>query len=1095
MRHFATGYALSCLFPLILSLPTFADELADGFRTPPSDTSLGCYWYFLKDDVTKEGITKDLEAMARVGIRRAQIGYIAQGENPPGDNRVFSDKWWDRLAHTFKEGDRLGVEIGLFNCPGWSQSGGPWITPERSMRNLVNTEVTVAGPSKFDAVLPGREGYFETVKVLAFRRPPQEKVNPYPEGTKITCDGKSVSTFVDGKLIHTMPMSDIACSPDALFDNNAATTFTFPTVPGNAPYTLTFQFEKPFAVQSIIAKPEAGRTGFFGVLEASDDGTHYRKVCDVAMYHGHQGVKITDPIAAAVPTTKARYFRLVLTRFGEARTFSSLELSPRAMLDEYVIKQLGTIHHTPHPLYGTYVWNTQDEPKLADSVLPTTDVVDLTDRTDADGRLKWDVPEGDWVIARFGMVSTGSKNAPAMPDATGLECDKMSAEHIRYHFDQYVGDVLRRIPAKDRKSFRYIIQDSYETGPQNWTDDMLARFRKRFGYDPTPWLPVTTGRIVGSADQSERFLWDLRRLVADLIATEYVGALTQAAEKNGLKGWLENYGHWGFPSEILLYGKHSTEIGGEFWLGNNLGTIECRPPASCAHIYGKKEVWAEAFTAGIRYVQTPRSHLKHYGDWAFCEGINRFILHLYIHQPRDEKPGVDAWFGTNFTRNNSWFNLLPGYFDYCRRVTHLMRQGTSVADVCYYIGEGAPKMDGPREPRLPRGYDFDFVNADVILNRMQVKNGRLCIPAGPSYKVMVLPDVKTMRPEIAAKILEFAKGGVVISGPRPVHSPSLENYPACDEKLATLVKQIWDSKLVTEDRDLRRILTDAGVTPDFAYRLPDPELQAKEDPYTDLSYANLPQKNSLRFAHRKVGDTDIYFVANMQTDRAFDAECTFRVGSKAPEIWNPVTGEIRNASAFTRTKEGVRLPMHFEPQESWFFVFRTPAESDGKGESNVLRTQVVKKLDGPWTVRFDPKWGGPEKAKFPELVSWTKRKEDAIRFYSGEAVYAREFEIDTLPKGRVWLDLGDVADLAEVTLNGKTLGIVWTQPWRIEITDALKKGTNRLQVKVANTWNNRLYGDRKAKDRVTKNYTPYNAGKLLPAGLLGPVAVEVETGR
>lgn len=1253
----ATTLLLTLAF--ILPLPCFAaDELAADFQSPPPDTRPGCYWYFLKDDVSKEGITKDLEAMARVGIGSAFIGYINQGKNPAGDNHVLTDIWWERLEHTFLEGQRLDVDIGLFNCPGWSQSGGPWITPERSMRNLVNTEVKVTGPARFDEVLPDRDGYFETVKVLAFRAPAQEQItmaafgatisgpekylrpNPFTGGSvgfrtamrgpgdtgnpaglvrrirvndgagnplfeddfsaglknwqhaadttivehalhprnadspplaaknvslperfsidskvklnpggvlglafgikdganhafwqiskgrlrphvkandrfhilehptnalvegkwlsiRIESDGKAVSTFVDGALIHTLSLSDVEeeGNLDALFDGNPSTVYTFPRISENdAPYTIDFHFDRPFPVQCLIAKPELKKSGLHGELLASDDGTNYRKVCDIDIYHGHQGVKVTDPMAAAIPTTTAHHYRLALTRFANNRTFSSLKLSPRAMLDKYVIKQLGDIHPTPRPVYGTYLWDTQQEPGLAGSIVAPGDVVDLTGKTDADGKLCWEVPAGDWIIAHFGMVGTGSKNGPAMPDATGLECDKMNKEHIRYHLDQYVGKVLRRIPPENRKSFRYVIQDSYEQGPQNWTDDLIAHFEKRYGYDPIPWFPVTTGRIVGSADQSERFLWDLRRLVADLVATEYVGGLTEMAEANGLVGWLENYGHWGFPGESLLYGKYSMEIGGEFWLNGNLGVIECRQPASSAHIYGKKEVYAEAFTSNIRYTQTPRSHFKHYGDWAFTEGINHLIFHVYLHQPRDtEKPGVDAWFGTGFHRHNTWFNLIGGYVDYSRRVNYMMRQGANVADVCYYVGEGTPKMDGPRNPRLPRGYDFDFVNADVILNSMEVRDGRICIPDGPSYKVMVLPEVETMRPEIADKLRQFAQGGAVISGPRPVHSPSLENYPDCDLRLDTLVRDLWNGGLVTENRDLNKVLAVAGVPPDFAYELIDPEANAKEDPFTDLSYAAFPQGNSLRFAHRKADGVDIYFVANMQTDRGFDAMCTFRTGQRIPEIWNAVTGETRPAEAYTLTDGGVRLPIHFEPQQSYFFVFRTPTSEPGTGRDNALHTRTVLALDGAWTVRFDTAWGGPNETEFSQLVSWTDREEEGIRFYSGEAVYNQVFSLNTPPNGRCWLDLGDVADLAEVTFNGQTLGTVWTQPWEIEVTGALKAGLNHLQVKVANTWNNRMHGDQLGKGTFTKNYTPHTADQLLPAGLLGPVSLKAET--
>jgi hypothetical protein len=1132
------------------------------------------------------------------------------------------------------EADRLGIEIGLFNCPGWSQSGGPWITPDRSMRNLVSTELRVTGPTEFSGPLPGRDGYFETVRVLAFPTPTTELVtmadagvrvsgppqaappNPFvggsvgfraalrfpgdpgnPTGTvrsltlsngqgeilfdddfsdgltkwqgtegaevseeglrplsaenplltasevslperfaletrvrlraggvlglafavknnanqafwqlrqgqlrphikvedrfeileipvpalseeewltvTIASDGTRVTTHINGQTVHELPIVEVRTGQDlqALFDLDQATSYRFPRGIGAAnPFVLDFTFAEPFPVQSVIADPVSGSSGLTGRLLASADGVEFREVCGLDMHHGHQGVKVADPIVAPV--------------------FTELALSSQAVLDKYVIKQLGDIHPTPHPVYGTYEWPLQAEPELEGSVLAPENAIDLTDRTDEDGELHWSVPEGNWTIARFGMVSTGSRNGPAMPDATGLECDKMNADHIRFHFDHYIGEVLQRIPAENRRSFRYIIQDSYEQGPQNWTDGLIATFQARYGYDPVPYLPVTTGRIVGSADRSERFLWDLRRLVADLIGTEYVGGITRAAEENGLLGWLENYGHWGFPGESLIYGKHSSQVGGEFWLESTLGTLECRMPASCAHVYGKRDVFAEAFTSGIKYIQTPQSHFKHYGDWAFCEGVNHFILHVYFHQPRTgERPGVDAPFGTGFHRNNTWFPQLSGFTDYTRRLTWMMRRGSNVADVCYFIGEGSPKMDGPRTPRLPRGYDFDFVNGDVVLNRLQVRDGRMAIPDGPAYKVMVLPPVETMRPEIARRLLEFVEGGAVVVGPRPVRSPSLQDYPECDRELARLTDELWGKGRITATDDLTMVLAGAGVEPDFAYSLDDAEADSREDPYTDLSYAAQPQRNSLRFAHRRDGDTDIYFVANMQTDRGFGATCTFRVGHKLPEIWDPVTGEVRVAGAFTRTGTGVTLPVHFAPKQSLVFVFRQKTERDGSGTSNTIDTETVLALDRGWEVRFDPERGGPGSVRFETLTSWTERPEEGVRYFSGEAVYETDFTLEGQPRGRTWLDLGAVADTARVVVNGQDLGIAWVEPWRVEVTGALREGANHLQIRVANTWNNRIYGDQQGGTRYARFYTPYHTGRLLPAGLLGPVRV------
>ena len=312
--------------------------------------------------------------------------------------------------------------------------------------------------------------------------------------------------------------------------------------------------------------------------------------------------------------------------------------------------------------------------------------MDLTSRVAADGTLQWDVPAGDWVIVRTGMTTTGTRNSPASPEGSGLEVDKMNRQAAALHFDAFIGEILRRMPAADRRALKHVVADSYEMGSQNWTDDLAPVFRERFGYDPLPWLPVLTGRVVGSADQSERFLWDLRRLVADRVATEYVGGLRDLCRPHGLQLWLENYGHWGFPAEFLQYGGQSDCIGGEFWLGG-LGSIECRAASSAANTYGFPRVSAEAFTGGPLFRTVP-ADLKARGDWAFCEGINHFVLHVYIHQPWEDRfPGVNAWFGTEFNRHNTWFAASRDWVNYLRRCCLLLQQGTRVADVAYFIGE------------------------------------------------------------------------------------------------------------------------------------------------------------------------------------------------------------------------------------------------------------------------------------------------------------------------------------------------------------------------------------------------------------------------
>ncbi|NJR42820.1 MAG: hypothetical protein HC767_09320 [Akkermansiaceae bacterium] len=559
---------------------------------------------------------------------------------------------------------------------------------------------------------------------------------------------------------------------------------------------------------------------------------------------------------------------------------------------------------------------------------------DLSAQLSADGTLIWDIPPGEWIIQRIGMTPTGSRNAPASKEGTGLEIDKMNRNLAKYHFDQFIGEVLKRVPAEERKSFKRVVADSYETGSQNWTDGFGDTFRNVYGYDPKPWLPVLSGRLVGTADQSERFLWDLRRLVADRVGEDYVGGLRDACKPHGLELWLENYGHWGFPGEFLKYGGESDLIGGEYWVTGDLGSIECRAASSAANIYGKPFVSAEAFTGGPAFQNAPRE-LKSRGDWSFSEGINHFVLHVYIQQPAEDKlPGINAWFGTEFNRHNTWFEDSKSWVDYLRRSCWLLQQGHRAVDVAYFIGDDAPKMTGTRQPALPPGHDFDYINGEVILKRLTVKNGLLQIPDGPSYRVLILPELPTMRPEVLRKVSELVKAGATVLGPRPTRSPSLQNYPQCDEEVRQLAAELWGTGNLDQSgerkvgngkiawgRTLEQVFAEQNLAPDFQSDTP------------------------LHFTHRHSDGTDIYFVANPKSE-AISTTASFRAGSRAPELWQPDTGRVERPAVYDIAGSVVRVPLVLEPNESVFVVFRDPAAEPGQrvvsvnsGERTVLSTK------------------------------------------------------------------------------------------------------------------------------------------------------------
>ncbi len=665
---------------------------------------------------------------------------------------------------------------------------------------------------------------------------------------------------------------------------------------------------------------------------------------------------------------------------------------------------------------------------------------------------------GDWIVVRTAMTPTGTENSPSPPEATGLEVDKMNRDALKVHFDSYVGNLLNRIPAAERTAWKHVVADSYEMGPENWTDGFAEDFQQRYGYDPKPWMPVLTGRVVGSADQSNRFLWDLRRMVADRVARDYVGGLRDLCNQHGLKMWLENYGHWGFPGEFLKYGGSCDEISGEFWVTGTLGAIELRDAASAAHIYGKPIVWAEAFTGGPAFVNTPRD-FKARCDWAFCEGINQYVLHVMIHQPwEDRNPGINAPWGTEFNRHNTWFGYARPWVDYLRRCSVLLQAGTPVADVAYFISEDAPKMAGERRPPLPPGYDYDYINADVIENGLKVKNGQFVLPNGVRYSLLVLPESETMRPALLKRIKKLVDEGGAVLGPKPLRSPSLERYPDCDAEVQKLAADLWDKGRVMTGRDLTEALQHLKVAPDVV---------CPED---------------MLWKHRQDGDSDIYFVSNQQYEERTET-ISFRAHGTAPVLWYADSGRIESIP-YEVVNGRTTVSLHFEPAGSVFVVFGRDTAGIQEPEPELPQ---VEEINGPWQVQFPSMT-----VTFETLTPWNENADPAIKYYSGTATYRTTFTLPYRCAAAV-LDLGRVDEMARVRVNGKDVGTLWKPPYTIDISSAVKPGENALEVDVVNVWLNRLVGDAQPGVENPETFTTTKSWKadtpLQSSGLLGPVVV------
>lgn len=776
-------------------------------------------------------------------------------------------------------------------------------------------------------------------------------------------------------------------------------------------------------------------------------------------------------------------------------------------------------------------------------------IIDLSGKLQSNGHFEWDVPEGKWVILRTGYTLTGHpwskwKAYPAgdtFEGGEGYEIDYLNAASLDDYFS-YLGNTVIEEAKKAGGKLDYLWSDSWECGKLTWTQDFANQFTRFRGYDLKPYMPVLAGYTIVNADVSARFRNDFDRTIQDCIAENFYGRFSELCHQNGMRVGNEAGGPNDIPPQDVLknFGR-SDIVAGEFWVNghhsspegynsNRRSRLNLKQTATAAHVYGKREVQAEAFTQQ----EQDRTHwslspadLKPYANDAFCEGINRMMLHQATCQPpSDGKPGYEFCAGQHFTPNITWWEQSPAFFTYLSRCQYMLQQGTFVADVCFYLGERPPLLAPPKYviPSLGPGYDCDYSNPEVLLTRMTVKDGRIVLPDGMSYKLLVLQNCTSPVPEIAKevgsyqglpvspipsdamslpvimKIRDLVNMGATIVGSPPIVSAELKDYPQCDEQVRAIATEIWgdlDGKIRTERRlgkgrviwgkTPKEILLSDGVTPDFSFP------GQTENP------------EQFDYIHRRFEETDIYFVVN-RTNRKQVNDFTFRVSGKQPEIWNAITGKAQMAKAYRQANGLTTLPLELDAFSSYFIVFRKPIAGNARGNATTNFPQLVEisDLNGQWNTTFDTAWGGPAAAKFPELISWTMRPEQGIKYFSGKATYKKTFNLKAngnKKTGRLFLDLGAIKDVAEVRLNGKKLGILWCAPWRIEITDAVKPTGNLLEVDVINLWTNRVIGDlnQPAEKRFTKTHDAFRfdmlraSTPLLEAGLFGPVKLYLAT--
>lgn len=1093
------------------------------------------FWYWMHGAYSKPAIKADLISMKEAGLAGAYLAPIKGKTDPllfePSVDQL-SPEWWDMVKYALKTADSLGLKIAMLPNDGFATAGGPWISPELSMQKVVSSATRVKGGRMIDQDLERPEaykGYYKDIALFAYPSNTGIHQNSYDMKPRV-----SSSNGADASFLAVRGNKQNFSSSD--------------------PAWIQYAFDKPFTCRSIVIHVNAFNYQAERLLiETSDDGVNFRRAEQMEPPRAGWLDWDFDVTHSIVPVT-ARYFRFKYDKEGsepgaedldaakwkQSLKIAGIELSSEPRINQYEAKN-GEVWR---------IGKRSTDRQLPDSLcVPMNRIIDLTAQLKGD-KLKWKAPAGDWVILRVGHTSTGHMNETAGA-GKGLESDKFNPQATRLQFDKWFGEAMRQAgPELAPRVLNTFHVDSWECGSQNWSPVFRDEFRKRRGYDLLMYLPAMAGVPVGSAELSERFLFDVRQTIADLIADNFYKTLKQLCEEKGLIFSAEATAPV-MVGDGLLHFKNTDIPMGEFWLRSpsHDKPNDMADAISGAHIYGKPVVMSESFTEiRMDWLEHP-GNLKALQDRNYALGINRFVYHVFTHNPWfDRKPGMTLNdIGLLFQRDQTWWKPGAAWVEYARRCQEMLQQGVPVTDLAVFTGEETPRRailpdrlvsslpgifgkervaserarmanEGNPWRTMPvkvnisaniatpekwvdplNGYAYDSFNKDALIRLARVENGRIVLPGGASYALLVLPGKHQMQPEANLMSLEVAQklydlinaGATVVLGERPAAVPGLSDYQRADKQLLEIVEKIWGGNFSTESQGEEQIkIKKIGQGRVIAgpYKASSFNMLGLEK---DLFFNG--QKGNMAWNHRRSGQEEIYFISN-QDSVAKRLNVSFRTNASAAEIYNPVSGEIWSQQP--EQKNGrAQLEIDFAPNGSCFVIFHKSAQVS---TAALASPEVLRSIDGPWSVRFDTKLGGPKQAvSFDKLTDWSLNADSTIRYYSGTAVYSKEFKASAKDiRGRTWLDLGEVNNIASVKLNGRECGVAWTAPYRVEITGALKKGNNLLEIEVTNTWANRILGDLRVPEekRVVKTTAAIRIQEqpLARAGLIGPVSIMKE---
>ncbi|MDR2913635.1 MAG: DNA-binding protein [Tannerella sp.] len=1107
--------------------------------TPPDESKSWVIWHWVKGAVSKEGITADLKAMKENGIAGAYILTIK--DIPPEGPLIepvveqLSPLWWEMIGFAFNEADRIGMKLGFHICDGFALAGGPWITPELSMQRVVWSKTSMKGGRKINVKLPQPEsyqGYYNEIAVFAY---------PALEGEGISTE--TVIPIVTNSLNSNAQFLADKHNNDSIFRSDE-------------PCWIQFEFEQPFTCRTLqVQSTQRNLQGQRLTIESGNDGIHFQKVTQLEP--PRQGWQNDDlPMTYSIPATTARYFRFLYDPAGtepgsedldaakwkQNLRLKQIRMSSEARIHQYEAKNASTWRVAPR---------TTDEQIPANLCIDPQKMIDISQYVDKGGNLNWKMPKGNWTILRIGHTSSGHTNATGGKGA-GLECDKFNPKAIQLQLDSWFGKAVEVVGEElASRVLKVFFIDSWECGSQNWSSVFRDEFKRRRGYDIYDYLPAMAGIPISSPEMTEDILYDVRQTISELVVDTFYTTLQREAHAKGCVFNAENVAPT-MMSDGMMHYKHTDVPMGEYWFNSPTHDKlnDVLDAVSGGRIYGKNIIQAEAFTQiRLTFDEHPEK-AKTLQDRNYALGINRLSYHVYVLNPwLDRKPGMTLdGIGFYFQRDQTWWKHGKAWIEYAQRCHALLQYGKPVVDLAVFTGEEFPRRAILPErlvPFLPgifgkekveqekirqanvglpttvrpvgvthsayitdadgwvnalRGYAYDSFNADALLNLATVENGRIVLPGGMSYSALVIPGKHPMQPEpnrisqeVKDKLQTFMKQGVpILMNEIPFSLPPGFSQMPEDIVVHTTClnpKSIDKNEINSAERQTYIPLPYTDETFD--------KIGIERDFIVTEKVSTDPAKyaNDIAYTHRQGDGIDIYFVSNQQ-GKARNLEVSLRASGRIPEIWNPVNGEISTDVTWKISGNRTIITLSTDALESLFIVLQTPTNQTSN-EARTPKKDTTTTINTPWTVNFDKEMRGPEEAVvFEKLTDWTENSDDRIRYYSGTADYNNTFNINKETGTRYFLSIDSVYNMAEVFINEKSCGVIWTKPYQIEITDAIESGENTVKISVANTWANRIMGDEDfgaEKDDSKKIWT--NARfrmaekKLVKSGLTGEVKI------